>query len=140
MKQLTLLEKSLLLKKTAIFKNLDLDLLLPISDKMHLITVEEKEHIFHQNQDAHLMYLIVEGVVEARDQKGSTLGKLIEGDIFGDESIFSEEVRKYEAVCRTDVHLLTLSKTNLLTVISECPSVAVSLLQCYASVMVFRPR
>lgn len=140
MKILTLLEKALLLKKTAVFQNLDLDLLLPVSDKMHLITVEENEHIFHLNQEAHLMYLVIEGTVEARDQEGRVLGKLSEGDIFGDESIFSDEPRKYEAICKTDVHLLTLSKTNLLTIISECPSVAVGLLQCYASEMIFRSR
>ncbi|MFT4553253.1 MAG: CRP/FNR family cyclic AMP-dependent transcriptional regulator [Chlamydiales bacterium] len=140
MKQLTLLEKALLLKKTEIFKNLDLDLLLPISDKTQVTTIEKGEIIFHLNQDAHLMYVIIEGVIEARDQEGHILGNLREGDIFGDESIFSEETRQYETLCRSDVHLLTLSKTNLLSIISECPSVAVGLLQCYASVMVFRPR
>jgi CRP/FNR family transcriptional regulator, cyclic AMP receptor protein len=140
MKNLSLIEKALLLKKTVIFGSLDLDFLLPISNKMHYIKIEKGETIFHLKQEAHLMYLIIEGNVQAKDHTKDLLGTLSDGDFFGDESIFSDETRKYETVCATDVHLLTLSKTNLLTIIAECPSVAVGLLQCYASTMSFRPR
>jgi len=60
------------------------------------------------------------------------LVELHPGDYFGDESIFNEQPRGYAAICKTDTLFLTLSRSHLLSTISECPSVAVSLLQSYS--------
>mgnify|MGYP000297784411 CR=1 FL=1 len=51
---------------------------------------------------------------------------------FGDESLFSDKTRTYRAVAEETTTLLTLSKTNLFTMISECPSIGVGFLQVYA--------
>ena len=62
-------------------------------------------------------------------------GELSVGDYFGDESLFNEQARGYIAICKSDALFLTLSRSHLLSIISECPSVAVSLLQSYASLL-----
>jgi CRP/FNR family transcriptional regulator, cyclic AMP receptor protein len=140
MKRLTLIDKAFLLKKTPLFGSLDLDLLLPIAEKLTLIDYDAGENIFTLGDDAQRMYFIYKGTVDITEKQGQVLATLHDNDFFGDESIFSEKTRAYNAISRTDTDIFTLSKTNLLTIISECPSVAVGLLQVYASITPFRAR
>jgi CRP-like cAMP-binding protein len=132
MKPLSLIEKAFFLKKVRPFSELDLDLLLAIAEKLHYDDYDANERVFSHGQAANRMYLIVRGRVEIQDEKFSPLYQIGNEDFFGDESLFNEQPRSYGAVCKADTELLTLSRSHLLSIISECPSVAVSLLQCYA--------
>lgn len=140
MKTLNLIEKAFLLKKTRLFGNLDLDLLLTISDKLGNIHFEADAKIFNFNQEANRMYFIVEGQVLIRDRNQNILAELNPGDFFGDESLFNEKPRAYEAISKTDTLHLILSRTHLLTIIAECPTVAVKLLEVYTASIGFRER
>jgi CRP/FNR family transcriptional regulator, cyclic AMP receptor protein len=140
MKPLTLIDKVFLLKKTRLFGNLDLDLLLTIADKMGMVSFKAGSKIFHLNQEANRMYLIVEGSITIQDSQHHSIGHLSKFDFFGDEAIFNEKPRAYEAISHTDTLLLTLSRSHLLTIITECPSVAIGLLEVYAANIGFRER
>ncbi len=140
MKPLTLIDKAYLLKRTELFKSLDLDELLPIADKLSQAHFDENKTIFTKNDQALRMYFIAKGTVELQDQGGTVLTTLHAIDFFGDEAIFSLEPRAYTAHSRTETVLLSISRTNLLTIISECPSVAVGLLHVYGLAMPIRPR
>lgn len=140
MKQLSLIEKAFFLKKTRIFSDLDLDLLLAIADKLSQDLYDKEEKIFSVNQVANRMYLIAQGRVKILDADGKELALLSTPDFFGDESLFNEKPRTYSAVCQTDSLILTLSRSNLMTIISECPSVATSLLQCYSQPLTCRQK
>lgn len=140
MKHLTLIDKAFLLKKTPLFGMLDLDLLLVISDKLGAIAIDAEEYIFGVGDPANRMYFIVNGEVEIRDEKQKPIALLHTPDFFGDEALLSDTPRGYLAISKVDALLLTLSKTNLLTIISECPQVAVGLLQAYTSYNKFRSR
>lgn len=139
MKRLTLIDKAFLLKKTLLFGSLDLDLLLSIADKLNTVAYEPNEQIFAVNEEANRMYLIYKGEVEIRNAVHSRLAILSSSDFFGEESLFNDKPRGYEVLSLTNTHLFTLSRTNLFTIISECPSVAVSFLQAYTSAIDFRP-
>ena len=138
MKRITLLDKAFLLKKTPLFGTLDLDLLLPIADKLELIDYDKGEVIFSAKDQAHRMYLIIQGTVALKNSEGVLLTELKAPGFFGDEAIFNEQPRAYSAISQTDALLLTLSRTHLLTIISECPSVAVGFLQVYSAALPFR--
>jgi CRP/FNR family transcriptional regulator, cyclic AMP receptor protein len=140
MKKLNLIDKAFLLKRTPLFSTLDLDLLLAIADKLGIANHEAGETVFSYNQDANRMYFIAQGDVRILDKDKKPLAVLREDDFFGDESLFYEKPRGYQAICESDTMLLTLSRTNLFSIISECPSVAMGLLQLYASLNPFRPR
>lgn len=140
MNKLTLIDRAFFLKRTPLFSMLDLDLVLAIADKLQVVSFDAGQPIFGISEDAHRLYLIVKGTIEIRDKSGEVLAILGADDFFGDESLFSEKPRGYEAIAKTDAIVLALSKTNLLTIISECPSVAVGLLQAYTSMTPFRPR
>lgn len=134
MKQLSLVEKAFFLKKTFLFKDLDLDLLIAIADNMSQDIYDAQEKTFDINQRANRMYFIVHGSVEILDNDNKVIQTLNSTDFFGDESLFNDKLRQYKSICKTDSLILTITKTNLLNVISECPSVALALLKKYAQI------
>ncbi|NGX53541.1 MAG: CRP-like cAMP-activated global transcriptional regulator [Chlamydiae bacterium] len=140
MKALNLIEKAFLLKKTAFFHELDLDLVLSIADKLDLNTFSPDTAIFSIGQETHHMYLIVEGKVKIEDEKRAVLAELRPGEFFGDEAIFTEKPQGYSAIAVTECVILSLSRSHLLTIISECPSVALNLLEAYTANIAFRKR
>ncbi|MFZ0565795.1 MAG: cyclic nucleotide-binding domain-containing protein [Chlamydiales bacterium] len=137
---MNLLDKAFLLKKTPLFESVDLDLLLTISDKMERLHYKQEEKIFQVNQEAYRMYLIVSGTVVIQDKSGKKIIELTEGEFFGEEAIFNGQPRAYNAVCKTTVTLLALSQSYLLSIIAECPSVAIAFLEVYTKNIGFRSR
>lgn len=140
MTKLTLIDRAFLLKKTPLFSALDLDLVLAIADKWQVMSFDPDTTIFGINEEAYRLYFIVQGTVEVRSSESKIITLLKPEEFFGEEALFSDKPRAYEAISKTEAVLLALSRTNLFTVISECPSVAVGLLQAYAAVTPFRPR
>jgi len=140
MKALNLIDRAFLLKRTRLFGSLDLDLLLTVADKLEPMVFKQGEVIFHTNQEAHQMYLIVEGEIVIENSHREQLALLKAGEFFGDESIFNEKNRAYNAKTRTASSLLSLSRNHLLGIIAECPSVALALLEAYSSGIDFRRR
>jgi signal-transduction protein with cAMP-binding, CBS, and nucleotidyltransferase domain len=140
MKKQTLIDKAFLLKRTTLFNALDLDLLLAIADKLGMVQFDPGEVIFPINQDAHRMYFIAKGTVLLKDAQQQVLARLSVGDYFGDEALFNEKPRGYEAVSEGDSLLLTLSKSHMAMILAEFPPVAMSFLQVYASQIPYRTR
>ena len=140
MRNLHLIDKAFFLKKSSLFGALDLDLLLSIADKMESMYYRPLDIIFQPGQNAHRMYLIIAGYVTIEGKNGAQLAELAPGDFFGDEAMFNEKKRDYIACCKTKAELLALSRAHLLSIIHECPSVAISLLEAYTSMLTFRSR
>lgn len=138
MKKLTLIDRAFLLEKTPLFSSLDLDALLPIADKLQQNTFLNGDIIFDIDDRAERMYLIAEGEVTLFNASESPLATLGAADFFGDEALFNDLPRAYRAKATKVSTVLCLTQTNLLTIIAECPSVAVGLLQTYAKEMPLR--
>ena len=126
------IEKAFFLKKVRLFSDLDLELLLAIAEKLHEDDYDMGEKVFLSGQVANRIYLIESGTVQICDVRMKPLATLTSGDYFGDESLFNEQPRSYIALSITDALFFTLSRSHLLSIISECPSVAVLLLQAYS--------
>lgn len=140
MSRLTLIEKSFYLKKTEAFQELDLDLALAIANKAEELAFEKDERIFSLNQEAHRLYIILEGNVLIADEREKKVTTLYPYDYFGDESLFSQKPRMYNAIAETKVKLLTISRTHLVEIILESPNIALCLLRAYAQSTPFRNR
>ena len=132
MKKLSLIEIAFFLKNTSLFEDLELDLVIAIADKMHQDLYDKKEIIFEKDQIASKMYFIAKGSVNILDEKKNIIKTLKKNDFLGDESVFNNKPRAYCAICSEDSLILSLNKTNLHTIIMECPSVAISLLTTYS--------
>jgi len=118
-----------------LFSELDLEVLLAVAEKLHEDEYDKDEKVFIPGQVANRIYLIASGTVQIQNEKMQPICELHGGDYFGDESIFNDRARGYAATCKTDSLLLTLSRSHLLSIISECPSVAVTLLQSYSQIL-----
>lgn len=139
MKPLTLIDKAFILKRTPLFTALSLDLLLSIADKLNPVAFEANDYVFVANEEANRMYFIVKGQINIQSVEGQSICILSTADFFGEESLFNNKPRGYAAFCSADTLLLALSRTNLYTILSECPSVAIGFLQVYTSAFHFRP-
>jgi CRP-like cAMP-binding protein len=139
MKRLTLIDKAFLLKRTPLFNSLELDLLLAIADKLGVVDFDQNDYVFVVGEQANRMYFITKGMVDILTGDADKLCSLESGNFFGEESLFNNKPRAYTAFCPIETQLLTLSRANLYTIISECPSVAVGFLQVYTSALSFRP-
>lgn len=122
------------------FGSLELDLLLPIADKMHSSHVPVREMIFCAGEHAYSMYFITDGCVAISNKEGAPLALLGGGEIFGDEAVFSGRPREYTAKSEKATELLTLSRADLLAIIYEYPRVATGFLEAYTKVISFRTR
>ena len=128
----SLIEKAFFLKKVRLFSDLELELLLAIGEKLSEDDFDAGEKIFVPGQVANRIYFIEKGTVQILDERMKPFCELGRGDYFGDESLFNEQSRGYAVIAKTDALILTLSRSQLLSIISECPSVAVALLQAYS--------
>ncbi len=140
MKHLSLIEKAFFLKKTKLFEELDLDLLLAVADKISQDIYDKGEKVFLPNQVANRIYFIAQGSVKLVGPAKENLTSLKKGDFFGDESLFNEKPRAYGAICSEDSLILTISRSHLHTIISECPSVAIALLRSFATLLPCRQK
>ncbi len=82
MKKFTLIEKAFLLKKTYPFRELDLNLLLAIADKLGTTIYGSNDPIFVYDEEATRMYFIGQGEVELLDSEKSSIGLLHHADFF----------------------------------------------------------
>lgn len=140
MKALTLIDKAFLLKKTKLFGTLDLDLLLIISDKLDIAIFEPSTKILALGEGGSRMFLIADGEVSIKDRSKEDLAELTTGEFFGDEALFSQNGQEYDAIAKTRVRCLRLSRTHLLSIIDQCPAIALSLLEAYTKTLIFRKR
>lgn len=133
---MNLIDKAFFLKKTNIFRSLDMDLLLAISDKTEAMIFKPGAKIFSEGDSSFSFYIIVEGCIKV------TLGSLTETlksqDSFGEESFFNNKFREYTAEAITQVKMLILNKGQFLNIVEECPPVAISLLELYTRRIQFR--
>ena len=132
MNTLTLIDKAFLLKQTPLFGELDLDVLLPIADKLGTVHKAAAETIYTVGETAEQMYIIAKGNIDILDHEGRICEQLKETDFFGDKALFHYKPRQYKAVCTTDAVLFTLSRTYLLTILAESYTVALGFLRVYS--------
>ena len=132
MKEFNLIETSFLLKKTSLFKEVDLDMLVSIADKAHQDIYQAGEKVFSQGDKAYRLYIIAKGSVGIFHPSETQICTLIDTDFFGDESLFNEDTRAYDAVCFSETLFITISKPLLMNIISESPQVAIALLETFA--------
>lgn len=132
------IEKAFLLKKTFLFADLSLEQLFAIANKIETLEIEANEYIFKNNQTALHIYIIARGNIDLISPEQEILISLGEGDLFGDEALFNDQVHQYLAKTTSKSHLLALTKKHLTAIIAECPSVAINLLEAFARQITFR--
>lgn len=79
---------------------------------------KENEIIFRENDNGDAAYLIVRGQVEVRkgvhSDSPQTLGNLGRGDVFGELAMFDDSPRMAEAIARSGVEAIRISRGEFL--------------------------
>jgi CRP-like cAMP-binding protein len=109
-------ETTELLKRVAIFKNLDDDEIAQVADVCREEKFVSGEFIFHEGESGNRLYLIVEGDVRiSRDVPGSgeeALAILKPGALFGEMAVFDRSERSTHAISNGGTTALTISRAD----------------------------
>src|SRR3954470_2990038 len=112
-----------LLKKVAIFKDLDDDELALVADVCKEEKFVSSEYIFHEGEHGNRLYLIVEGEVRiSRDVPGSgeeALAILKPGALFGEMAVFDRSERSTHAISNGGTTVLTITRPDFETLLDS---------------------
>jgi len=89
------------------------------------------EHIFWKDDPGQALYAIVAGRVEIRLPKNGeevVLAEIGHGEVFGEMSLVSEDLRSASAVAASEVELFVLNESGLGSLMTRHPKVAAKLL------------
>ena len=120
------MNRLLLLKNVALFKNLSLDELFLIDKTLESEQVLAKQTIYSEgNWGAHF-YIIADGIVQIVkdvDGKPQNIKQLTSGQYFGEIALFDDAPRWDSAIALQDCILLKLEKKSFISLISQRPHI-----------------
>lgn len=110
-----LFTEDLLLAEQAAEEAAAVEDLMPGFDRVHF---KKDDTIFHEKDNGDAAYLIIRGQVEVRkglhSSNPQTLGSLGRGDIFGELALFDNSPRMAEAIARSGVEAIRISRDEFL--------------------------
>ena len=121
--KLLLLEKVLVLKRTAIFSDTPEHILADLAPLMQEAEYKEGQLIFEENSIGDSMYIIYQGSV--RIHKDATTLTVLnkENDVFGELSLFDSEKRSASATAFTDCYLFKIDQLPFYELIETRPEI-----------------
>ena len=126
----TSMNRLLLLRNIALFKNLTLDELFPIDEALEQKQVLAGETIYTEGDWGGQLYIIAAGrvqIVKELDGKQEKIKQLTVGDYFGEIALFDEAPRWDGAIAVEDSTLLCLEKKRFISLISQRPHIILEL-------------
>ncbi|MEO1353060.1 MAG: cyclic nucleotide-binding domain-containing protein [Cyanobacteria bacterium J06635_15] len=122
----TAMNRLLLLKNVALFKNLSLDELLLIDKSLEQTQVLASRTIFAEGDWGSHLYIIADGTVQLVKNIDGNLRKLKQlqqGQYFGEVALFDNAPRWDGAIALEDCTLLKLEKSRFLSLITQRPHI-----------------
>ncbi len=122
----TAMNRLLLLKNVALFKNLSLDELLLIDKSLEQAQVLAGETVFTEGDWGTHLFIIADGTVQlvkAIDGDPQELKQLTKEQYFGEIALFDDAPRWDSAIALTDCTLLKLEKNRFLSLITQRPHI-----------------
>ena len=126
----TSMNRLLLLRNIALFKNLTLDELFPIDEALEQKQVLAGETIYTEGSWGGQLYIIAAGtvqIVKELDGEQEEIKQLTTGQYFGEISLFDEAPRWDGAIALEDSTLLCLEKKRFISLISQRPHIILEL-------------
>ncbi len=126
----TTMNRLLLLKRVALFKNLSLDELLLIDKSLEQTQMLAGAEIYAEGDWGTHLYIIADGTIQlmkAIDSTPRELKQLTPGQYFGEVALFDEAPRWDGAVALTDCTLLKLEKNRFLSLVTQRPHIVLEM-------------
>jgi hypothetical protein len=114
------------LKRIHLFRGLNDEQLISVTEAMEDVKVKSGETIFQQGDPADAFYLIYRGQVRIShklpDKREESLGRLVAGDYFGEEGVITGHKRSAAVTTETETFLLRLEITTVRRLLRQIPS------------------
>ena len=126
----TSMNRLLLLRNIALFKNLSLDELFPIDRELEQKQVLAGETIYTEGSWGGYLYIIAAGkvqIVKELNGEQEEIKQLVTGEYFGEIALFDEAPRWDGAIALEDSTLLCLEKKRFISLISQRPHIILEL-------------
>lgn len=126
----TSMNRLLLLRNVALFKNLSLDELFSIDQALEQKQVLAGETIYTEGSWGGHLYIIAQGkvqIVKELDGEQQEIKQLTTGQYFGEIALFDEALRWDGAIALEDSTLLSLEKKRFISLISQRPQIILEL-------------
>ncbi|MFM2314371.1 MAG: hypothetical protein RLZZ04_3647, partial [Cyanobacteriota bacterium] len=126
----TSMNRLLLLRNVALFKNLSLDELFSIDQALEQKQVLAGETIYTEGSWGGHLYIIAGGkvqIVKELDGEQQEIKQLATGQYFGEIALFDEALRWDGAIALEDSTLLSLEKKRFISLISQRPQIILEL-------------
>ncbi len=120
------MNRLLLLKNVALFKNLSLDEIFLIDKALEQEQVLSNETIYTEGSWGDRLYIIAEGsvkIVKTLDEKQQEIKQLTKGEYFGEVALFDNAPRWDGAIALQDCTLLKLEKKRFISLITQRPHI-----------------
>jgi hypothetical protein len=131
-KALELLEGVLLLKKTAIFKNISAEKLLRLVEITYLVEYQKNEIVSKAGKVADQIYIVKKGtlrIVKGNEVSGEQISSIGVGESYGEIGLLSKSVRKTTAVADKRSFIYIIKNADLKRLIRELPDIGFNLLE-----------
>ena len=122
----TSMNRLLLLRNIALFKNLSLEELFPIDKALEQKQVIAEETIYTEGSWGGHLYIIAQGriqIVKELDGQPEEIKQLTTGQYFGEIALFDEAPRWDSAIALEDTVLFSLEKKRFISLISQRPHI-----------------
>lgn len=122
----TSMNRLLLLRNIALFKNLSLEELFPIDQALEQKQVIAGETIYTEGSWGGHLYIIAQGkiqIVKQLDGEPEEIKQLTTGQYFGEIALFDEAPRWDSAIALEDTLLFSLEKKRFISLISQRPHI-----------------
>ncbi len=129
-----ILEKIFFLKQCELFKLVPAEKMMTLAETTELVEYSQGDCISHQGDIANHIYLMREGIAEVRfvrAQKEILLGRLEEGDFYGESGLFRRAPRVASVVALSDCQVYVFSRGHLKKMVATTPELAINLLEVY---------
>lgn len=123
LERLLLIEKVLILKSLAIFKDTPENILAELAPLMHETEYEKDVLVFSEGQIGDCMYIIHQGAVKIH-KGNTTLAVLKEKEVFGELSLLDAETRSASATTTENAILFRIDQEPFYELIESRPEVA----------------
>ena len=126
----TSMNRLLLLRNIALFKNLSLEELFPIDKALEQKKVLAGETIYNEGSWGEYLYIVAAGrvqIVKQLDGKQEEIKQISAGQYFGEIALFDEAPRWDGAIALEDSTLLCLEKKRFISLISQRPHIILEL-------------
>ena len=120
------MNRLLLLKNVALFKNLSLDEIFLIDKALEQEQVLSNETIYTEGSWGDRLYIIAEGsvkIVKTLDEKQQEIKQITKGEYFGEVALFDNAPRWDGAIALQDCTLLKLEKKRFISLITQRPHI-----------------